>query len=95
MSVVWVHLLAKLLKQARVKGVRFDTVNNFNDNIQYAVKFWSHFLACQHFPVNDAVAVGKSYTSRFTAASIWEILFLAVLLTRNLRRTSTHQLAEH
>ena len=41
------------------------------------------------------VAVRNSYTGRFTAASIWEILSLIVLLTRDPRRTSTHQLAEH
>ena len=41
------------------------------------------------------VAVRNRYTSRFTAASIWEILSLIVLLTRDPRRTSTHQLAEH
>ena len=41
------------------------------------------------------VAVRNRYTSRFTAASIWEILSLIVLLTRGPRRTSTHQLAEH
>ena len=42
-----------------------------------------------------SVAVRNRYTSRFTAASIWEILSLIVLLTRDPRRTSTHQLAEH
>ena len=42
-----------------------------------------------------AVAVRNSYTGRFTAASIWEILSLAVLLTRGPRRTSTHKLTEH
>ena len=41
------------------------------------------------------VAVRNSYTGRFTVASIWEILSLAVLLARGPRRTSTHQLAEH
>ena len=35
------------------------------------------------------------YTGRFTAASIWEILSLIVSLTRDPRRTSTHQLGEH
>ena len=41
------------------------------------------------------VAVRNRYTGRFTAASIWEILSLIVLLARDPRRTSTHQLAEH
>ena len=41
------------------------------------------------------VAMKNRYTSRFTAASIWGILSLIVLLTRDPRRTSTHQLAEH
>ena len=41
------------------------------------------------------VAVRNRYTGRFTAASIWEILSLSVLLTRDPRRTNTHQLSEH
>ena len=43
----------------------------------------------------ETVAEGNRYTGPFTAASIWEILSLIVLLTRDPRRTSTHQLAEH
>ena len=42
-----------------------------------------------------SVAVRNRNTGCFTAASIWEILSLIVLLTRDPRRTSTHQLAEH
>ena len=41
------------------------------------------------------VAVRNRYTGCFTDASIWEILSLIVLFTRDPRRTSTHQLAEH
>ena len=44
--------------------------------------------------VNGSVAVRNRYTGRFTAASIWESLSLIVLLARDPRRTSTHQLAE-
>ena len=54
-SVLCVHLLTKLLKQAWVKGVCLDVVNNFNDINQYTVKFWWHFSASQHFPVNDTM----------------------------------------
>ena len=53
------------------------------------------FLSPNDSHAGGGVAVRNSYTGRFTAASIWEILFLIVLLTRGLRRTNTHQLAEH
>ena len=45
--------------------------------------------------VFNYVAMRNSYTVRLTAASIWEILSLTVLLTRGHRHTSTHQLPEH
>ena len=37
----------------------------------------------------------NSYTGRFTAASMWEIMSPTVWLTIGLRRSSTPQLAEH
>ena len=43
----------------------------------------------------SATGLGTAITGHFIAASIWEILSLTVWLTRDLRRTNTHQLAEH
>ena len=69
--------------------------------LKIATSSWLMFMVCDNQRckrlkvTNSFVAVRNRYTSRFTAASIWEILSLIVLLTRDPRRTRTHQLAEH